>query len=626
MRRNSILLLTAAVLASGAAWAIASWRDRAGPATESRPVQAGVRERYQKLEYFIPMRDGVKLYTAVYVPKNKPGRHPMLIERTPYSAGPYGPDEYVPGFGGSAKFQEAGYIFVYQDVRGRFMSEGAFEEIRPQLAFRLKPHDVDESTDAYDTVAYLVRNVPGNNGRVGFWGVSYPGYYAATAGIRAHPAVKAISPQAPVAEWFLGDDVHHNGAFFLHDNFDFYFWFGYDKPGPAEEHPQIEPMPDRPDAYRFFLEMGSAIEADRKYFKGRYPFWLDICNHPNMDDFWQARSLPAQMKEVRPAVLTVGGWFDAEDLYGALAMYRHVEKQNPGAANWLVMGPWAHGQWGDSPANRLGPVRFGSADLGRRYRDEIEFPFFDAYLRGDGKWSRPKAEMFETGTNVWRSFPAWPPKTVRPGSLYLHSNGRLAPAKPAPGETQFDRYISDPSRPVPYAPGTIRERPSSYMVADQRFLSGRDDVLGYRTEPLAQPLTMAGPIDADLYVATTGADADFVVKVIDVHPADGPLPNAQILVRAEVIRGRFRNSFQNPKPFVPGRVERVPLRLNDVLHTFGKGHRVMVQIQSSWFPLVDRNPQTWVNPYTAKPEDYRSATVQVFRSAQWPSGIRFGRL
>lgn len=584
---------------------------------------------YKKYEYNIPMRDGVKLYTAVYVPVNKPGKHPMLIERTPYSAGPYGANRIPRGFGGSSKFVDAGYIFVNQDVRGRFMSEGKWMEIRPQNP-KKSPKDTDESTDAYDTVDYLVKNVPSNNGRVGFWGISYPAFYAAVAGINSHPAIKAISPQAPVSEWFFGDDVHHNGAFFLQDNFDFYFFFGYDKPNPAEDHPQIEPMGPRSDAYKFFLELGSAINADKKFYKGRFPFWLDICNHDAYDDFWKARSMPPQLKNVKCAMLTVGGWFDAEDGYGAFDTYRHAESQNPGADNWIVVGPWSHGAWAGGGGNRLGKLNFGSpAELGQYFREEIEFPFFDTYLRGDGKLKRPEAEMFETGNNVWRKFEQWPPKQMKPYTLYFGGNKSLSD-KPVAGlgGTPFDQYVSDPSNPVPYAPGTIRSRPSSYMVEDQRYLEGRDDVLTYQTGVLDKDVTIAGPVIADLFASTTGTDADFIVKVIDVYPADAPAPlsNAQIQIRAEVMRAKFRNSFSKPEPMTPNKVEHVNYKLVDVLHTFKKGHRIMVQVQSSWFPLVDRNPNKFCNIYKAQPQDYQKATIKLYRTPQYPSAVKFGVL
>lgn len=599
------------------------------PAPTVAAQRQNIRDTYTKLELRIPMRDGVKLHTVLYIPKNATAKSPIMLERTPYSAGPYGPERFTSWFGGSSKFIEAGYIFATQDVRGRFMSEGKFEEIRPQLLRKIKPEDIDESTDTYDTVDYLIKNVPNNNGRVGLWGISYPGFYAGMAGVNTHPAIKAISPQAPVAEWFLGDDVHHNGAFFLQENFDFYFWFGYDKPGPAEEHPQIEPMPRRADAYTFFLELGSAINADKKYFKGRYPFWLDICNHDAMDEFWQSRSMPPQLKNVKCAVLTVGGWFDAEDCYGALDTYRHAERQNPGIDNWLVMGPWSHGQWAGGSANRLGMWNFGPANLGQYYREEIEFPFFDTYLRGNGKLKRPEAEVFETGNNKWRTFAEWPPKARTARSLYFTGAGKAGFTAPAGvGGKAEDSYVSDPANPVPYMPRPLQGRNSGYMVADQRFLDDRKDVISYVTEPLTQDLTIAGPIDVDLFVTCSGTDADFVVKVIDQQPADaaGNLANAKLMLRGDVMRAKFRNSWQNPRPLKPGAVEKVSFQLNDVLHTFKKGHRIMIQVQSSWFPLVDRNTHKFQNLYYAEPGDYQKATIAIQRKPGAASRVTFGVL
>lgn len=569
---------------------------------------------YEKIEYQIPMRDGVKLYTAVYVPKDKAAKHPFLIERTPYGSGPYGPNAM--GGLGSQKYVDAGYIFVSQDVRGRFMSEGKFVEIRPLTSKWKDPKDVDEATDAWDTVDYLIKNVPNNNGRVGFSGVSYPGFYAACATVNSHPAVKAISPQAPVSEWFLGDDVHHNGAFFLQDNFDFYFGFGYDMDKPAPRHPQIEGYGNRPDATKFFLELGSAINADTKYYKGKFPFWNDICNHPAMDEFWQARSTPAFLKNVKCAVLTVGGLFDAEDLYGGWAVYKGIEKNNPGIKNHLIVGPWSHGGWGGSGEN-LGGMNFGSA-TGAYFRNEVEFPFFDAYLRGDGKWEFPEARVFNTGANEWKSFAEWPPKAAKPFGMYFRDGFGLGDKPTSDGA---DSYVSDPANPVPYQPGVIRRRQSSYMNGDQRFLAERQDILRYATPVLDADLTVGGSVTADLYITTTGTDCDLIAKVIDVEP-DG----TQRLIRWEVMRSQFLDSFAKPRALKAGAVEHVKWTMPDMLHTFKKGHKVMVQIQSSWFPLIDRNPQTFTNIYKAKPEDYKKATIKVLRTPKSPSAIHFGRL
>lgn len=569
------------------------------------------------------MRDGRRLYTAVYAPKGKPGKFPMLLERTPYGCHPYGPSVPNIGRGIGRLLDDAGTIVVQQDVRGRFMSEGKFVEIRPQLQVTLRPEDIDESTDAYDTIEFLVKNVPNNNGRVGATGISYPGFYAATTGLSRHPALKCISPQAPVAEWFLGDDVHHNGAFFLMDNFDFYFWFGYDQDVPSAQHPQIESFGPRPDAYRFFLDLGNAAEADKRYFKGRFPFWNDVMRHDAMDEFWQSRSLPSQMKGLKCAVLTVGGWFDAEDLYGALNVYQQTERRSPGIENRLVMGPWSHGQWAGGNANTLGPIRFSEASLGAKFRDEIEAPFFLHHLHGQPAPKTAEATMFETGANRWRSFGAWPPPGRRPGTWFLSADGTVTGTAGVPGRVT---YVSDPANPVPFQPGTFSGRRSDYMVADQRFLAGRDDVKTWRSPVLTMPLTVAGPLDVMLKVKTDATDLDLIVKVLDEQPANAPAnPGAQLMVRGDVMRAKFRWSWQNPRPLTPGAVEAVPFRLNDVLHTFLPGHRVVIQVQSSWFPLVDRNPQTFTNIYTAPPEAYRKATVEILAGPDG-SRVNFGSL
>lgn len=493
------------------------------------------------------------------------------------------------------------------------MSEGKWEEIRPFKPDK-SPKDTDESTDAYDTVEFLVRNVKGNNGRVGVWGVSYPGFYASMAAIENHPAVQAVSPQAPVTEWFMGDDVHHNGAFFLQENFDFYFWFGLPSPGPTTSHPQLEGFGRREDAYRFFLEMGPIANADRKYFKGRIEFWNDIVSHPNFDEFWQARSVPRFLKNIRCAVLTVGGWFDAEDLYGSLATYRAIGKLSPQAPNYLVMGPWSHGMWAGGSGRELGPYDFGSA-TSTFFREEIEFPFFDAHLRGTGRWDAPRVRAFETGANRWHAMHTWPPEG-RPFRLYLGPGMRLATAKPAASRVQ---YVSDPASPVPYKSGRMTFRDGSYMYADQRFVLGRKDVLTFVGAPLAKPLRLFGPLKARLTVSTTGSDADFVVKLLDVFPEgrEGPLAGAYQMVRAEPMRAKFRKSFSHPEPVRPGQREVVEFVMPDVFHTFGAGHRVAVQVQSSWFPLVDRNPQTFCNIYQAEEKDFRKATITVHLGDSW---------
>jgi uncharacterized protein len=592
---------------------------------------------YDKTEVMIPMRDGVKLHTAVYAPKDKSKPAPILMVRTPYSCRPYGPSAFRSGLGPSEAYVREGFIWVYQDVRGRYMSEGEFVDVRPQIPVKTGPKDVDESTDTYDTIDWLVKNVGPNNGRVGLIGTSYPGFYAAVGAIDSHPALQCSSPQAPVSEWFLGDDFHHNGAFFLMDAFNFYNGFGRARSGPTQQYPPGNAHGSQ-DAYRFFLELGPVRNVDKHIFKGEIAFWKDLMSHPNYDAWWQARSLPNKMKNVRCAVMTVGGWFDAEDLYGPLHLYKHIERQNPGIENGLVMGPWTHGGWGGSSGQKLGDQDFGSP-VSPEYQQQVELPFLRKYLKGEGDFQLAEARMFETGTNRWHALDAWPPVEARRRMLYFHPDGKLSFEEPAAGRA-YDDYVSDPARPVPYVDGTRYRRPSDYMNADQRFAWRRPDVLTYRSEPIREPVRLAGPVVANLFVALFGSepglhqlDADFVVKLIDELPEDLPAPERgepplagyQMLVRAEIMRGRFRKSFERPEPFRPGQITPVKYEIPDVCHTFRPGHRIVVQVQSSWFPLADRNPQKYVpSIYEAGEEDFKKAIVQVHRSTSFPSGIEVG--
>jgi putative CocE/NonD family hydrolase len=590
-----------------------------------------VKARYTKYEYRIPMRDGKRLFTAVYVPKDAGQPYPILLSRTPYSCRPYGVDRYRDNLGPSPLFARDGYVFAYQDVRGRWMSEGEFVNMRPQREAHNGSDDIDESTDTYDTIDWLLKHVPNHSGKVGLWGISYPGFYTAAGMINAHPALKAASPQAPVTDWFVGDDFHHNGALFLPHLFNFIADFGRPRPEPTRragarfEH-------DTPDGYQFFLRMGPLSNADARYFKGGVPFWNEVMRHGTYDAFWRARNLRPHLRNIRPAVMTVGGWFDAENLFGALETYRHVEAHSPDATNTLVMGPWRHGGWSRGDGDQLGDVRF-NAKTSAFYREHIELPFFQRHLKGRAAGPQPEAWVFETGTNQWRTHDAWPPKDARERALYLHAGGRLA-FEPPPEETPrdaHDEYPSDPARPVPYFEKTTIGMAAEYMTADQRFAARRPDVLVYETDVLAEDVTLAGPLDAELHLATSGTDADWVVKLIDVYPDDYPDPDPnpagvrlggyQQLVRGDVMRGKFRNSFEKPEPFTPGEPAAVKFRLQDIYHTFRTGHRIMVQVQSSWFPLVDRNPQTFVDIYSARESDFRKATQRVYRSRELASRL-----
>ncbi|QEH36611.1 Cocaine esterase [Aquisphaera giovannonii] len=594
-----------------------------------------VKAHYTKYEHRIPARDGVKLFTSVYVPKDRSQNYPILLCRTPYSVAPYGADEYRDSLGPSDLFGRSGYIFAYQDVRGRYMSEGEFVNVRPQRPSRSGPADVDESTDAYDTIDWLLKNVPRNSGKVGQWGISYPGFYTAAGMIDAHPALKAASPQAPIADWFAGDDWHHNGAFILPHAFNFMASFSHPRPGPTTRDRPSEPFNyGTPDGYAFFLEkVGPLSNANKAYFKDDVPFWNEMLSHANYDDFWAARNLRPHLRNIKPAVLNVGGWFDAENLYGALEVYRSVEAQSPGATNLLVMGPWNHGGWARSDASSLGPIPFHSKTA-THYREQIEFPFFEYFLKGKGAPDFAEARVFETGTNQWRSFDAWPPRKATPMSLYPASGGRLSPTPPVGPDADdapdgFDEYVSDPAHPVEYLNTLTTRMPGDYMIQDQRFAARRPDVLVYEMPVLESDLTLVGPIDVKLFVSTSGTDSDWIVKLIDVYPddlsargvGDVPLGGYQQLVRGDVMRGRFRNSLSKPEPFVPGQVTPVRFRMNDIAHTFRAGHRVMLQVQSTWFPLVDRNPQTFVDIPTAKQSDFRKATQRLFHSQSSPTHL-----
>ncbi|MBZ5497005.1 MAG: CocE/NonD family hydrolase [Acidobacteriia bacterium] len=601
------------------------------------PAGAGesqyIRQHYTKYEYRIPMRDGVRLFTAVYVPKDKRHQYPMIMMRTPYSVAPYGLDKYIdePGNQRSRYFHE-GYILVYQDVRGRYMSEGEYVNVRPYLPTKPSNRDVDETTDTYDTVDWLVKNVPLNNGRVGISGISYPGFYSSMGVIDAHPAVKAASPQAPVSKWMGGDDFFHNGAFLLSHAFDFFSSFGWPRPAP-----KMEPDPrfdhKTPDGYEFFLEMGPLPNANVKYLKNGVTFWNEIMEHGTWDAFWEARNILPHFRNIKPAVMVVGGWFDTENLYGALHTYEAIKQQDPGARDTLVMGPWSHGEWSRSDGQMLGDIDFGSktADY---YTERVEVPFFNYYLKDQGKLDLPGAFVFETGANQWRSLDSWPPKDLQAKDLYLQADGSLSWEPPAGSAPDYREYVNDPSKPVPYTSEITNWYNPSFMLQDQRFAATRPDVLVYRTDPLASAVTIAGPISASFFVSTSGTDSDWIAKVIDVFP-DGtpdPQPNPrnvrlggyEMMVRGDVLRGKFRNSLSAPEPFVPGQVTKIEFELQDVFHTFKEGHRIMVQVQSTWFPMIDLNPQKFVDVYRAQAADFQKATQRVYSSREYPSHVRFG--
>lgn len=559
------------------------------------------------------MRDGVHLFTSVYTPKKVGTAYPILMTRTPYSVAPYGADAYPRRLGPSISFARDGFIFVYQDVRGRFQSEGKWEEMRPEKDKTSGPSDIDESTDTYDSIDWLVKNVPESNGKVGLIGVSYPGFYTSTGLINSHPALVAASPQAPVSDLYMGDDAYHNGAFFLLANFDFYTGFS------PHENPVL-PGGEKPfaygteDGYRFFLQMGALMNSNELYFKYKNPYWTAMLQHPNYDEFWKARNVLPHLRDVRPAVLVVGGWFDAEDLSGTLQTFRAIQQQSPQTTDRLVMGPWIHGGWWRPSFDRLGDVSFGS-NTSQFFQDEIELPFFQHYLKGGPNPNLPKAYVFETGKNEWQKKSEWPPAKATSRRLYLRADRKLSLEAPTDA-SGFDQYISDPQSPVPFLNKPTHTMSVEYMDADQRFAESRPDVLTYQTEPLQEEFTIAGLISPSLSVSTTGTDSDFVVKLIDVSPT-----GYEQLVRGEPFRGKFRHSFEHPEPFVPNEVDQIHFSMPDIYHCFEKGRRIMVQVQSSWFPLVDRNPQTFTDIPAAKASDFVKATERVYRTATSPSFV-----
>ena len=601
------------------------------------PKDDYVRAHYTKYEFRIPMRDGKRLFTAVYVPKDAAGGpYPFLMDRTPYSVGPYGEDQYPKRLGPSDEFEKGGYIFVYQDVRGRWMSEGEFAEMRPHIDDKKSKADVDDASDTYDTIEFLLKNVANNNGKVGIWGISYPGFYTSASMIDSHPALVAASPQAPMTDLFLGDDAYHGGTLMLSANFGFYVFF---RPNQNPELPKTGPRFDfgTPDHYKFYLDAGNIANLDKLYLKGSNWLFNDQAKHWSYDAYWQARDLSRHMKNVKCAVLVVGGWYDAEDLSGPYKTFYATSKLNPETPTTLVEGPWVHGGWSRGDGNHLGDVQF-NAKTAEYFRANIQFPFFEHYLKGKGGVPA-KAIVFETGTNVWRRFDAWPPKAAAAKTLYFHAGGKLSFDAPAEAASK-DEYVSDPNHPVPFVGYTTDTVPQRYMVDDQRFASSRPDVLTYQTEPLEEDVTIAGPISPKLKIASSGTDSDFDVKLIDVYPDDYPNPDDTLdgnkrildapplhmggyeqLLRGEPFRAKFRNSWEKPEPLVPGKEADVNFTMPDLFHTFRRGHRIMVQVESSWFPLTDRNPQVFTDIPNAKPEDFQKATEQVFHQKDAASGV-----
>nr|WP_294949511.1 CocE/NonD family hydrolase [uncultured Mucilaginibacter sp.] len=590
---------------------------------------AYIKDNYIKFEYEVPMRDGKKLFTSVYAPKDQTKKYPIMMDRTCYSVAPYGVDKYKGSLGPSPHFMKDGYIFVYQDVRGRWMSEGIYEEMTPEKEVHKTNKDVDEGTDTYDTIDWLLKNLPNNSGKVGVWGISYPGFYTTTALLSRHPALVAASPQAPIADLWR-DDGWHNGAFMLVANFGFYPGFTNRQDDKPTQRRGGRFNPGTNDGYKFFMDMGSMKNTNDKYFKDTIRLWNEMMDHPNYDQHWKDRNVLTHLHDIKTAVLVTGGWYDAEDLYGAINTYKTLAQKNPATPIYFAMGPWVHGGWARGNGDHLGDVSFGGP-TGPYYRDKIEFAFFSHYLKGT-PLDIPKVSTFQTGVNQWKSYNTWPPKEAEEKNLYLLPGGKLSFSAPTAATDDYKEWVSDPMNPVPFIDGIDFDMKREYMTADNRFAEKRPDVLTYKTEVLDNDVTIAGNIWANLKFRTTGTDADLIVKVLDVYPdtaannqftgKDITMAGYEQMVRSEPIRGKFRNSFEKPEPFVPGKVTPVNFELQDVLHTFKKGHRIMVQIQSTWFPLIDRTTQQFQDIMKAKDTDFKKESHRVYSSKAHPSFLK----
>jgi uncharacterized protein len=647
MKTNRLLVLVLVCLFLIAYPSVLAQQPPQALTAQQQKLADFIKANYGRREVLVPMRDGVKLFTSIYTPNDKSQTYPILLNRTPYSVAPYGVDKWKNLIGPNELFAEEKYIFVYQDVRGRNLSEGNFEDVRPYIPNKTGTQ-TDEVSDSYDTVEWLIKNVPNNNGRVGAYGISYPGFYTSTVGIDSHPAVKAISPQAPVSDWFHGDDDHHNGALFLTQNFSFFSGFGQPRSAPAVSADYVKRFNfGTQDGYDFYMRAGGLKNLGdiyEKQFGFRIKFWDQMMQHPNYDQFWKDRNILLNLKNIKAAVMTVGGWYDNEDLYGALGTYQQIEKLNPGIYNVLVMGPWFHGGWERSDGDWLGTAYFGTK-TSLFYREKFELAFFNHFLKDKGEILQIKeVNAFDTGANEWREFADWSPKASTDTALYLLPNGKLSFTPPSEMNAPYDEYVSDPMNPVPYTQKITLNYPRDFMTEDQRFVRGRPDVLVYETDPLTEDITVAGSIKPQLVIASSGTDSDFVVKLIDVFPDDyqypetgNRLPNGQpermrppdtsagcvfqpggyqMLLRGEPFPARFRNSFEKPEPLKVNTPTKLAFEMPGVVHTFKQGHRIMIQVQSTWFPLVARNPQKYVENYKlATDADFQKATQRVYHNA-----------
>ena len=580
---------------------------------------------FDKTDVMITMRDGVKLHTEIYSPKKSAEPHPIIIERTPYGIA----DDEKGNSRKLARYAEMipdDYIFVFQDIRGRYGSEGTFVMQHP-IRDPKDPKAIDEGTDTYDTIDWLVKNVPHNNGRAGLVGISYGGWLTVMGMLEPHPALKAVSEQASPADMFLGDDFHHNGAFRLSYGFEYSTMMETGKTNFAFQFDQF-------DTYEWYLRLGALSNANKNYIHGALPTWNDFVAHPNYDAFWKQEAMPYILTKPTVPNLNVAGWWDQEDAYGPMKIYELLEKNDPDHLNYLVAGPWNHGGWARSSGKSLGAISFGS-DTSFYFRQKIEAPWFAYWLKNKGSLPLKEALLFQTGSNKWVQFDSWPPHDATVREIYFREDGKLSFDAPQAATPQsFDSYVSDPAHPVPY-----RHRPidmtypddhpggwPTWLVEDQRFVDNRPDVLTWQTEELTEDMTVAGSVTAKLFASTTGSDADWIVKLIDVYPEKYPddwkLSGYELMVADEVFRGRFRKSFEKPEPITPDAITPFNIDLHTANHVFKKGHRIMVQVQSTWFPIIDRNPQKYVpNIFEAKESDYQKATHRIYRSKEYPSGV-----
>ena len=598
--------------------------------------EAWVKANYTKREEMIPMRDGAHLYTAIYEPIHSQKPSPILFTRTPYKAAPYGETMSNRLWRSWQKYAREKYIFVIQDVRGRWKSEGEFINVRPFVSEKEKNGKIDEASDVYDTAEWLIYHTRNNNGNIGIIGSSYSGFYSLMGALSAHPAIKAAVPQAPVTDWFMGDDYHHNAAFMLCDGFRFVSSMNRPRPIPTEQSTPATPY-YKTDEYSFFLKMGTLKNLTR-LLGDSILYWNELMTHPNYDSWWQERDTRRNCYKIKPAILIVGGLFDAEDCFGTWELYKAIQRQSPDTQLELIMGPWYHGAWGGTDGSYLGNIQFG-ANTVLYYQDQIEFPFLQYYLNREGEKTpdSQKVHIFFSGENQWKTFSSWPSKEAKEISFYLRENHVLSTT--APLETSsFSEYISDPAKPVPYTNQTVYARPKEYMTEDQRFAERRPDVSCFKTAPFKEKLTVGGEIEVELEVELTTTDADFIVKVIDEFPEDFTYDKTkekqrntqpylmngyQMLVRGEVMRGRYRNSFEHPEAFTPGKTTTVRFSMPDIAHTFQAGHRLVLQIQSTWFPLIDRNPQQFVDIYTCEETDFMKSVIKLYHQKNNPSKITF---